>query len=528
MYKSALFLRQAPVFHQLEVPCPGWVVGYAAIIDTLELRMPMVTPISFVAEKNRRFDSAQWNVFSRTYLPAKEDDLPMVEALFHQLVFALKYEGVNLLVFARLAEELSYEEMRLLVAIESSGSFSRRIWFLLEWVSGKKIDGNPDAIRKKSYVNAVDTELQYAIAGEKSPRHRVINNLPGSTNFCPLIRKTNKLQAHLNEHYGALNKKSITGLRKDVIQRAAAFLMLKDSRASFTIEGESPKSKRAARWGIAIGQAGQKDLTTTELIRLQELVIENSRFIQMGFRTQGGFIGEHDRLTGEPIPEHISARHEDLDDLISGLIDTSQKLIRDEAFDPVLAAALIAFGFVFIHPFQDGNGRLHRYLIHHMLARKKFSDQSFVFPISASILNHIDDYRKVLEQYSGPLLEWISWRETDRHNIEVIGPTRDFYRFFDATPQAEFLFDCVKDTVENILPAEINFLSAYESFAKTMSEKYAMPDRIIFLLFRFLQQNEGKISKRAKEKEFSTLTDDEVEKIEADFKTCFFIGNDHP
>jgi hypothetical protein len=36
--------------------------------------------------------------------------------------------------------------------------------------------------------------------------------------------------------------------------------------------------------------------------------------------------------------------------------------------DPVVAAAILAFGFVYIHPFEDGNGRIHRYLIHHVLA----------------------------------------------------------------------------------------------------------------------------------------------------------------
>ena len=222
---------------------------------------------------------------------------------------------------------------------------------------------------------------------------------------------------------------------------------MKDSKASFTIEGESPKSKRTARWGTAIGQSGLLDLTKDELNRLQQLVIENSRFIQMGFRTQGGFVGEHDRETGEPIPDHISARHEDLDELMDGLIATNNLLINSE-INPVLAAAIVAFGFVFIHPFEDGNGRIHRYLIHHLLAKKRFSDQGIIFPISSSILDHIDDYRLVLESYSKPLLDFIEWNETKNHNVYVTNNTLDYYRFFDATKQAEFLFDCVNDTIK--------------------------------------------------------------------------------
>ena len=40
---------------------------------------------------------------------------------------------------------------------------------------------------------------------------------------------------------------------------------------------------------------------------------------------------------------------------------------------PVVHAAAIAFGFVFVHPFEDANGRIHRFLIHNILARSRFT-----------------------------------------------------------------------------------------------------------------------------------------------------------
>ncbi|WP_425487742.1 Fic family protein [Mesorhizobium erdmanii] len=41
--------------------------------------------------------------------------------------------------------------------------------------------------------------------------------------------------------------------------------------------------------------------------------------------------------------------------------------------DAVVAAAIFAFGFVYIHQFEDGNGRIHRYLIHHVVAMHRFN-----------------------------------------------------------------------------------------------------------------------------------------------------------
>ena len=88
----------------------------------------------------------------------------------------------------------------------------------------------------------------------------------------------------------------------------------------------------------------------------------------MGFRTEGGFVGDRERTSGDSIPDHISVKWQDLKQLMDGVIDTYQ-ILDKEKFAPVLTATKIAFGFVFIHPFSDGNGRIHRHLIHHILAK---------------------------------------------------------------------------------------------------------------------------------------------------------------
>ena len=512
--KNNRFSQTITVFHGRTAPEKGNIVGYAAIINSLKLPVPLPTTLALISSKNRRYEKDGWQVFTPKYKPE--------DSLYKHLVFALKYEGVNLLCFKFLFNIMTQDEVKDLQAIEPTGQYSRKIWFLYEWLTGITLD-IPNLGLKK-FIPLLDEKLQFAIEGQRSSRHRIINNLPGTPDFCPLIYKTPKLQAHIEANLANTQNAYLQSIHKDVLQRASSFLLLKDSKASFTIEGENPGTNRALRWSKAIGQAGTKDLSVKELIRLQQLVIESKRFTQMGLRQQGGFVGEHDRASGEPIPDHISARWDDLERLINGLIVTSKQL-ETSGFDAVLAATYIAFGFVFIHPFVDGNGRLHRYLIHHILAKMKFSHQGIIFPVSASILNHIDDYREVLETYSHPILDFIEWQTTDDNNIEVSNQTIDYYRYFDATAQAEFLYDCVLDTINHVIPEEVNYLKHYDEFKRHIDNYLEMPDKLVATLVRFLEQNNGFLSKRARSNEFKALSESETSKIETQYQEIFMHKN---
>jgi hypothetical protein len=180
----------------------------------------------------------------------------------------------------------------------------------------------------------------------------------------------------------------------------------------------------------------------------------------------------------------------------------------------VVAAATVAFGFVYIHPLEDGNGRLHRWLIHHVLARAGFNPPGLVFPVSAAILRQVEEYRRVLESYSRPLLNLIQWRPTPAGNVEVLNETADFYRYFDATRHAEFLYECVEQTVQHDLVDEVRFLRAYDAFVTRVGALVDMPQARVELLWRFLHQNQGKLSQRARAAEFAALTEAEVGQVE--------------
>ena len=346
--------------------------------------------------------------------------------------------------------------------------------------------------------------------------------MPGTVNFCPIAYKTSKLENYISLKLDEKTSEEIKDLHKDLLLRTSAFLLLKDSKASFAIEGESPAQTRTARWGRAIGQAGTKPLSKDELKRLQQIVIEDTRFTKMGYRTEGGFVGEHDRKTGEPIPEHISAKWQDVEKLMEGLLETA-KLLEKSNFHPVLSAAKIAFGFVFIHPFVDGNGRIHRYLIHHLLSAMNYTPQGMIFPVSAAMLEKLNDYRNTLEKYSYPLLEFIEWKKSEDNNIDVLNETIDYYRYYDATHHCEFLFECVDYTIQKIIPEEVQYLKRYDTMKAWLDNDFQMPDKTVALLIRFLNQNNGKLSERAREKEFSKLKDEEVKAVEDKYNEIMHI-----
>jgi len=502
LWMNKQFSGAVTVFHGYRLPEEAVPVGYAAIIDAYNLAVPFPYVLCAVSSKHKKSEGNGWRLFTPRHAPD-----PSLEG---HLKFALKYEGVDLAVIKQLFRFVKPVEIENIIRRTPTGAYSRRIWFLYEWLMEKRL--NISDVSTGNYLAVLDREMQYALPGTRIKRQRVIDNLPGTRLFCPLVFRTKALDKYIRMNLKQQAAEVTARIPSDVIRRTAAFLLLKDSRASFAIENEAPPHKRVERWGRIIDEAGKNLLDIEELVRLQKIVIGDKRFIQTGLRKEGGFIGEHDRETGTPIPEHISACAEDLPGLIEGLIAFTNKV--QDSFDPVIAAAMLSFGFVYIHPFSDGNGRIHRYLIHHILAENSFNPPGLVFPVSAVVLDRINEYRAVLQNYSSRLLPLIDWEPTGDHNVRVKNKTADYYRYFDATPHAEFLYSCVQQTIEHDLPEEALFLRRYDNFKKNIEDIIEMPSRTVNVLYRFLRQNDGKLSSRARNKEFNLLTDNEVLQVE--------------
>ncbi len=491
------------IFQERRLPEKAKPVGYAAMIDAYDLAVPLPITLSAIGAHHRVLKKDGWRILTPRHEPE-----PTLEG---HLIFALKYEGVDLAVLKRLFLAVGPTLIETIVKASPTGGYARRIWFLYEWLLVEELS-LPDADRG-SYVPIIDPKLQWTTEGTTVSRQRVRNNLPGTPEFCPLVFKTEALSEFVAINLKARAQDVIAAVSKDILARTAAFLLLKDSEASYVIEGENAPQDRIQRWGRAIGEAGRHPLDLDELLRLQNIVIGDKRLTHIGLRNEGSFVGSHDRRTQMPLPVHISARHDDLASLIDGLIRFDQEVAG--MLDPVIAASVLAFGFVYIHPFEDGNGRIHRYLIHHVLDQRGFNPPGVIFPVSSAILDQIDRYRIVLESYSERLLPLIKWQSTPSGNIKVVNDTADFYRYFDATPQAEFLFECIKRTIEEDLPQEVDYLKRFDAALAAVMNRTEMPDRLAQNLIMFVRQNDGALPKKRREKEFKALTDEEVTNLEA-------------
>lgn len=456
------------------------------------------------------------------------------ETLLGHLQFALRYEGVNLQLLKLLFEAGDgAQQLCKWISESPTSAYARRACFLYEWLTGSRLPLEDPVPSKMRYVDLLDTQMQFATSAvKKEARYRVNDNLPGTPDFCPLVRKTNFLREMVGKDLRQRTRETLGKYDPDILRRAAAFLYLKETQSSFEVEREKPSANRAQRFADLLRQADTgQPLTEQRMVELQNAVVD-PRFHEFSWRHQQNWIG--DDLGYRQQVDFVPARPEDLSTLMQGLLDTAAKareVIDSESawggseageplFDPVVYAAIVAFGFVFIHPFMDGNGRIHRYLIHEVLTNAGFTPRGIVLPVSAVILAHLDEYVSVLESYSRPVRQRTEY-SPDTPDVPATGNDAVYFSYFDATKQAEFLYKALERTVEEDLQQEIDFLLGFDIACKQLNQLLDWPNHSLELFVRVVHQNEGKLSNSKKQSHFSWMTEAEIHEAEAVVRQAF-------
>jgi Fic family protein len=479
-------------------------VGLSALIERYGLRRPRPSVRSTVGPGARKTIVSDGQT-SEHYPPPYEPD----DTLEGHLKFALKNEPTDLGVLAGVFAACDPAELEAWVRAERTGAYARRAWFLFEWLTGRTLDV-PDA-GVVTYVDALSPELHVVAKGIPSKRHKVTDNLLGVRGFCPTVRRTPRLDAFMREGIDDEARRMVAGCSPEVLARAVTYLFTKETKSSFEIERETATGRRAERFVAALRSADTfAPADTAALVELQKLIVE-PRYAAATFRSRQNFVGE--TVGGyREVVHFICPRPQDVTPLMTDWAAMTSRL--KGAVHPVVEAALAAFGFVFIHPFEDGNGRIHRYIVHHVLAAEGFTPPDVLFPVSAAIVRDRKGYDAALETFSRAILPHIDWAWTPEKEIEVENDTADLYRYFDATTLAEFLFAKVIETVRKDLKEELSFVAVYDAALQAVREIVDMPDRTASLFVRLVMQNGGSLS-ASKRGQFPELSDPEVASLEA-------------
>lgn len=481
----------------------GQPIGLMALIE--ELQLPVGPP---AVRSWTRSGARKTNINNETI----EEYYPPIYApsgIIGNLKFALRYEPVDLSVYDSLFKVLDARLLEEWIKQEPTGTYVRRAWFLYEALTGKLLKA-ADASRT-GYINILDPKLHVTGPVRRVRRQRINNNLLGDTTYCPLIRRTDVLKRAMASGLDSEANSLVESCEPSILARAVHYLYTKETKSSFAIEGEVPSAKRTERFVAALTRAANFDTSDPQaFIKLQNAIVD-PRYAATGWRTVQGFVGE----TMHDFREHVHfvcPKPQDVDDLMNGWM-RMMEVLRDAKVDPVSAAAAASFGFVFIHPFEDGNGRIHRFLVHQELASSGFTPQQILFPVSAVMMRDRKRYDEVLEGFSQSISPYIDYEMHQDGSLVVNNQTAHLYKFWDATAFAEYLYECVAETIRTDLKEEIGFLRVFDGAIRATMEIVDMPDRRASLLVRLILQNNGRLS-QTKRSTFPELKDEEISAIE--------------
>jgi hypothetical protein len=483
----------------------GQPAGYAWLIERHGLEVPRPRHRSYVRDDaGARKEIADGFLvdesFPAAYRPGEED--------FDHLVFALKYDGVDLCILSQMFRRIDRRSLSAGIEARPASKYGRRLFFFFELLTGERLP-LPDL--SGAYHPALEPERYVVSAGRREPRHRVTDNLLGVRGFCPIVRRTMALDGWRARDLTARAQTIAADVDPVLLARALHYLYTKETKSSFAIEREEPGS-REERFAEQLARVGSLLLDTeADLVALQhEIVMEPYR--ESHFRREG----EPDVYVGESvgvreIVHHVGARSEIVPELMRAWSSMRSPAGPAAA---VIEAACRSFGFVFIHPFGDGNGRIHRLLLHHTLARRAFFPDHLVVPVSAVLLRSPSHYDQILEDFSRRVMPSVRYTLDESGEITILDAPDDAYRYPDLTPQCEAVFEWLSRALEEDLVQELEYLRKFDEIRQRLREVIEMPDRKERLFIRLCLENRGRLPKR-KRRLFAELDDSTVERLEA-------------
>lgn len=477
----------------------SWLAAQYAI----EPVMPLAT---FSRIGSRRSTLMVDGVATETYT----ENMRPSSTLRGHLTFHLKHEVPNLELLSRVFERIEPLELVAWVAEEPSGQYARRAGFFYEFLTGQMLA--IDAEIAGGYVDLIDDKkLVAAPRGQsvQNRRWRVRDNLPGTRMFCPMVRMTTDSEAAMALNVPALINELALEFGDDLLIRSSVWLSLRESKSSFAIEGEADQSDRIQRFADVLARRtgeGSWPLDHVSLAALQsEILGKRSSLEQFGIRQSPVFVGEVVRY--QEVVHYIAPPAADVQTMLDGLLTF---LKRTEGQSAVMRCAVASFGFVYIHPLADGNGRAHRFLINDALRRDGAVNHPMILPVSLLITRDQVErraYDQILDEISRPLMSSLAglyefsnsltaYPDGVRSNFICHGNNagRHVWRFPDMTKHVIYLSHLLKCTINEGMREESVYLRSHAMARAAIKEIVEMPDIQIDRIIRSVEANRGKLS----------------------------------
>ena len=185
-------------------------------------------------------------------------------------------------------------------------------------------------------------------------------------------------------------------------------------------------------------------------------------------------------------------------------------LERTQGQSSVMRSAVAAFGFVYIHPLADGNGRVHRFLINDILRRDGAVSDPMILPVSSLITSdqtELRSYDRILDEISRPLMRSLSglyefegahttYRDGIRSNFVFSGDeyARHAWRFLDLTRHVIYLAHVLDRTIRDDMREESRYMRSHARARAAIKDIVEMPDMQIDRVIRSVEANQGRLS----------------------------------
>lgn len=488
-------------------------LGYAHLIEALKLRVRPLDRTAYLSSSvNRRTEAGDRMLFPK--------NVAFEESPLGHLEFALRHEAVRLDIIAEAYTKLEPAVLVARLRANPNGEYIRKLAFLWEWLGGASLDAGVEV--KGHYVDLLPPE-DYIVAGNpvRNRFYRVNDNTLGNPAFCPIVRKSlipesPSLAELLGEATALIDAFLESG---DLYSRAVKYLYLSETRGSFAIEKETPDASKEERFVQLLQRAGeQTSLSEDWLVELQNAVVRHDFAREASYRAKQNWLEDHaGRIT------YFPPQAEYLRDLMAGWEAFANDTAK--AVDPLVKIACASFGFVYLHPFLDGNGRLHRFIIHQLLSRSGLMGREILIPVSAVIIRKLPEYLDVLTGFSRPTtaLWQYSLPAPDVDPLINAAAPASAYRYWDASRETAFLHEAIMSTVREEIPREIGFLHGYDAAFAAIDRKFDLPQKDIASLIRMIFSNDMTLSKHRR-KQYAYLPAEVLDGIEALVREAF-AGN---